>query len=234
MRRRRIIMFFATIMSVAIIAVGFAAWIITSPTDDSINNGSISVETVTLEGWQFETYWVANAESKDSLGADYKPSIVFGKPANVTKGNVANNSEKIENLEAYLYVIAKPIEGTVINDTASVKLDFIKNEVVYAESNYNTLVGASLSQDTISSDKLISGVVITISFQWKTPELQKVEDSITATGNVLNQNPLTYYNGLSFYNKYVAQEAYNYLNNVNTALSGVSFRVTLKGIPATK
>jgi hypothetical protein len=123
MRRRRIIMFFATIMSVAIIAVGFAAWIITSPTDDSINNGSISVETVTLEGWQFETYWVANAESKDSLGADYKPSIVFGKPADPTKGNVANNSETVENLKAYLYVIAKPIEGTVINDTASVKLD---------------------------------------------------------------------------------------------------------------
>jgi hypothetical protein len=48
MKRRRIIMFFAMIMSVAIIGVGFAAWIITAPTEDAVHEGNFNVDTVEL------------------------------------------------------------------------------------------------------------------------------------------------------------------------------------------
>ena len=104
MRRRRIIMFFAMIMSIALIGVGFAAWIITQPTQDKVADGTITVDTVEVHGWEFEHKWV-----------NEKNTIVFGTPSdttsitnqwltNVTKENT--DPIGVENLSVTLNVKA--------------------------------------------------------------------------------------------------------------------------------
>ena len=251
MRRRRIIMFFATMMSVAIFAVGFAAWIITSPTADSLNGGSITVETVTIEGWNFQAYWVNSEDYQPISGDDdpgklsVNPEIYFGKPSGSTNGYIANENGAEEKLKAYLYVKAIPVTAEYdVNDTASIKLDFInaatntketeKNPLSVIDYSFGNATNGEDKTGIITNENLTDGVVITISFAWKTPELQQNAETgaVTLAGTYKNENPLTYYNGLNYYNSTVAQYAFEYLTAINTQLSGVSFLVTLSAVEA--
>ena len=249
MRRRRIIMFFATIMSVAIIAVGFAAWIITAPTDDSINNGSIAVEEIEVEGWEFNTYWVDSLDYVKANGETGKlndnPVIKFGKS---TSGNTYSWLENgsvdfTENLVAYLYVEGNPVKNASekyeIKDSASISLSFVKaGSTIDApnviNSNITTKVeGVVTPLTSITPEQLTNGIVIAINFEWKTPQLQETDGVVTETANVANVNPYFYFNGFK-YSETAQNAAFTYLNNIQEKLDGVSFRVTLKGITATE
>lgn len=247
MRRRRIIMFFAMIMSVAIIGVGFAAWIITAPTAPVEQSGTITVDTVKIQGWTFETYWVTDSNGSTKLvdnnetdKDESKPVIYFGKPTTpVPNAWLDNPNDEGENLKAYLYVKANKLTGANVNadytiiDTANVTLSIVKDGTETESSNaVNYTIDVP---KTISNEDLVEGVVITITFNWKTPTLSVDGESVTKTGETKNENPYTYYNGL-VYSSLASTTAQEYLAALNTELSGATFKVTLAPVtvPASK
>lgn len=224
MRRRRIIMFFAMIMSVAIIGVGFAAWIITAPTAPKEQSGTITVDTVEVRGWTFQTYWVSAEDETTSLGDDYKPSIVFGTPKDLIKNAWLTNDNKTnigeEQLVAYLYVKGVHVEGVVggytIPDSADIAISVLNGDNEITPKNFE--INISEEDKNIDATQLENGVVITITFKWKTPK-------VDGTGTV-DTNPYTYYNGEA-YSTEVATKAKTYLESLYSELNGVKFKVTL-------
>lgn len=231
MKKRRIIMFFAMIMSIAVIGVGFAAWIITAPTEDDFEDGTVKVETVEVEGWSFNVYWVDDATyvkadgDTGKLSAD--PVMVFGTPAtpdpSIKDAWLTNNTIGEENMVAYLYVEGNPVKDAKnyeITDTATVSFDVYKTvdgvKSVVDATNYNsyftskiTVAGNETSQ--ISAQQLINGVVVKVELLWGTPN--KV-------------NPYNYYNGLSYEENY--STAMTYLKGLYDAVNGLTFQLDLK------
>lgn len=224
MRRRRIIMFFAMIMSVAIIGVGFAAWIITAPTQNEvIEDGTITVEEVQLYGWKFEHQW-----------KDGKNTIVFGKPNESDPDYVApsnpwltsDSTTAVQNLTATLNVSAivqsDDYKGTGLNpeDDSTVAAYVIfelyrkatdgTEEIVTQESvaKYFTI---SVENAELSPKELSNGTTVVINFKWTTDEK--------------GTNPYIYFNDSK--NNKTHEDAFDFLNGLKNVTEGLKFRLTL-------
>ena len=215
MRRRRIIMFFAMIMSMAIIGVGFAAWIITAPAAYQAVDGEITVDAVEIHGWKFDYSW------KDSN------KIVFGTPDTTKEGyvgptttwltNVPAAGETpigVEKLTATLHVQGVVLDKNAnyeITDTAYVVLDLVGAKEGVNYSKYFTY---EVSPKTLSADDLKNGVDVVITFNWV---------------GTNDKNPYDHYNSLECTPEYY-NAAYEYLTGLKEATSGLSFKVTLTTI----
>jgi hypothetical protein len=211
MKKRRIIMFFAMIMSIAVIGVGFAAWIITAPTEDGFKDGTIAVETVKTHGWKFELSW-----------KDDDNSIVFGTPNTTKEGYVApkyswlsyngtveaGTSFGVEDLDATLTVKgvkADNADDFVITETAYVVFEFVGGKAV----DYSKYFTYELSKTELTSSELTAGVDVTVTFKWK-----------------YEVNPYDYFNKQA-YSEALSKEAYDYLSGLKNDTDGLSFKITL-------
>ena len=215
MRRRRIIMFFAMIMSVAIIGVGFAAWIITAPTQGSVNNGEITVDTVELHGWQFETKWV-NDNNKIVFGTPNTSAEGYKAPKNDWLSNVTASGETpigVENLTVTLHVkgveVKDAADGYEIKDTATVTFELVDTKS--EKPTYSNYFTYEVGKTTLTTEELKNGVDIVITFKWATLD---------------NTNPFIYYNNLEC-TEVNYKAALDYLDGLYDAVTGLSFRVTL-------
>lgn len=229
--RKRIVMIFAIMMTVAMIGVGFAAWIITAPTENVHNDGTVSVETVENQGWKFNAYWVDSASYENDgteAGKSTKnPVIVFGTPktpdATIKNPYLVNTTIGEENMVAHLYVQGvKLFEGNyVIEDSADISLDFYKTvsgETSKVEkSEYNAYFTTKLTVDgtvvsQLTPQQLIEGVVVKVEFVWSLAD---------------GANPYNYFNKLGYES---ASEAANFLTGLHTAVNGLTFQIDLVAV----
>lgn len=218
MKRRRIIMFFAMIMSVAIIGVGFAAWIITAPTEDAVHEGNFNVDTVETEQWNFVNEWVTEDGTKTG-----QPLVTFGMPKDSVETKWLKNTEDTfeENLVFYLKITVDNKEVIKQGSTASLNLAILKpskavdkEEVEYSEIEFETSAAYIATPvikiqgkdeqgkytytevTELSYEQLYEGCVLQITFDWGT------------TTN--HENPYNYYNAKA-YTEELAEEAQDFL-----------------------
>ena len=75
MKNKKSIVLLGLLIMALVVSVGFAAWVIVMPTEDSSVGGTIKVETVEDHSWQFSTEW------RDKEGHKIDDAvIVFGTP----------------------------------------------------------------------------------------------------------------------------------------------------------
>lgn len=234
----------ASILSVlALVGVGFAAWIIINPSVSADQNGTITAETVSDKSYTLEAV-IAEGDK-----------IVFGAPAKMEANNAwltADAETQTEDLSATLTLTLKYKDWNYVPTNFSVTMKSKKgeaNDTVFGNlvsKNYITnpkISYPSGSTDTINDvemngatstvtipktafpgydDKDITKekdvtLVITITFGWGS--------YFTVDGSVVN--PYTFYNKKT-YDKVIGTEA----NTVLTAISGlkdVSYTVTISG-----
>ena len=249
--KRRVIMLIGIMMLVAVVGVGFAAWVITAPTEDATSNGNIEVEQVTEQtSWSFGAYWVNSAQyqpvesGEDGGKLTGNPTVVFGTPKDTIEDAWLENSEiGEESLKVYLYV--KAIAGDdaeAINEASgSVSLYALvpsENEDEEAvATDLNTYLGkfasVSVSDTELDSNELVQGVVLTIEFKWNTftSKTEVIDESQTNATEYeythVESNPYTYYNSAK-YSVELANLANEYLTGLYNLLSGIEFQVLLQ------
>ena len=183
------------------IGVGFAAWIITSDTEQKIE-GNISVDTVTDNRLSVETSW-----------KDDKNAIVFGwKTGEYTYSWLKNTDPTYaENLTVTLVVNVKDSGGSPI-DAQTV------NATITGDDAYTTAVSSNLvnALPALTAQKQETGVYhITITLSW---------------GSAFNnQNPMEYYNSQA-YTSELADQAKTNLTALE-ALKTSKFTVTVTVTP---
>lgn len=202
MKRKTLTLTLCLLSCLALIGVGFAAWIITSDTEQEIE-GNISVDTVTDNRLSVETSW-----------KDDKNAIVFGwKTGKYTYSWLKNtDSTYAENLTVTLVVNVKDSEGSPI-DAQTV------NATITGDDAYTAAVSSNLVNDlptTLTAQKQETGVYhITITLLW---------------GNAFdNQNPMEYYNSQA-YTSELADQAKTNLTALE-ALKTSKFTVTVTVTP---
>ena len=241
MKRRSVIMIVAIFMLVALIGTGFAAWLITAPTEEGSAEGNIVVEDVTEQvAWQFDAHWV-NAEGADVDSAE----IVFGAPTqNVSKAWLTSNGVKTENLTVYLSVKANvdSKKGVAVapNEIAKISLKAIVEEAASGEGTAETVevdkgdlatylnnfasVSITVKGDEsktpvteLTAEQLSKGVILQITFGWN----YTGKDS-----EVVTKNPYTYFNEYA-YSADISGKASAYLTGLYGLLENCTFKVVL-------
>ena len=201
MKRKTLTLTLCLLSCLALIGVGFAAWIITSDTEQEIE-GNISVDTVTDNRLSVETSW-----------KDNKNSIVFGwKTGEYTYSWLKNtDSTYAENLTVTLVVNVKdsgssPIDAQTVNAT------------ITGDDAYTTAVSSNLvnALPTLTAQKQETGVYhITITLSWRSA--------------FNTQNPMEYYNSQA-YTSELADQAKTNLTALE-ALKTSKFTVTVTVTP---
>lgn len=201
-KSRKSIVLLGLLVMALIINIGFAAWVIIAPTADANKEGSIKVETVQDQSWQFSTTWCKsttitkedNQDVLDKLAND--PIIVFGTPKDVDQSDMwlQNTTIGEENLVAYLYVKASPASDEAVSQISDSYMTFtisdsdfgaavIKGVIDNPTIQIGTGEAVPHTDDktvyTLTAQQLKDGVFITITFKWGT-----------------NGNPYTYYNAI--------------------------------------
>ena len=201
-KSRKSIVLLGLLVMALVINIGFAAWVIIAPTADANKEGSIKVETVQDQSWQFSTTWCEsttitkedNQDVLDKLATD--PVIVFGTPKGVDQSGMWLQNKTIgeENLVAYLYVKASPASDEAISRISDSYMTF-----TISDSNFGAAVTKGVIANptiqigtgeavphtndktvyTLTAQQLKDGVFITITFKWGT-----------------NGNPYTHYNAI--------------------------------------
>lgn len=202
-KSRKSIVLLGLLVMALIINIGFAAWVIIAPTADANKEGSIKVETVQDQSWQFSTTWCESTtitkdeEDKDvldKLATD--PVIVFGTPKGVNQSDkwLQNTTIGEENLVAYLYVKAIPASDEAVSRISDSYMTFTINESYFGAAVIQGVIAkptikigngeaATHTNDshvyTLTAQQLKDGVFITITFKWG-----------------INGNPYTHYNAI--------------------------------------
>lgn len=254
--RRRIVMLMGIIMSIAVVGVGFAAWVITAPTEDASANGNIKVEEVTEEtSWSFDAYWVNSATYQPVSSGEDKgkltdnPTIVFGTPKDpIADAWLSNDEIGEETLKAYLYV--KAVAGDDEEALATASGTVTLNAVIPSETpgedpeivELNTYLGdyasVTVTDSALDSTELGQGVVLTIEFKWNTfatktkveTPTEPVEGEVqeeTYNYTYVQSNPYTYYNNAE-YSIDLANLANEYLTGLYNLLAEIEFQVLLQ------
>lgn len=202
MKRKTLTLTLCLLSCLALIGVGFAAWIITSDTEQKIE-GNISVDTVTDNRLSVETSW-----------KDDKNAIVFGwKTGEYTYSWLKNTDPTYaENLTVTLVVNVKDsgvdlIEAQTVNATITGRWRI--NTTAISSNLVNAL-------PELTAQKQETGVYhITITLSW---------------GSVFNnQNPMEYYNSQA-YTSELADQAKTNLTALE-ALKTSKFTVTVTVTP---
>ena len=201
-KSRKSIVLLGLLVMALIINIGFAAWVIIAPTADANKEGSIKVETVQDQSWQFSTTWCKsttitkedNQDVLDKLATN--PIIVFGTPKGVDQSGMWLQNKTIgeENLVAYLYVKASHASDEAVSRISDSYMTFtISNsdfgaavtKGVIANPTIQIGTGEAVTHTddktvyTLTAQQLKDGVFITITFKWGT-----------------NGNPYTHYNAI--------------------------------------
>ena len=201
-KSRKSIVLLGLLVMALIINIGFAAWVIIAPTADANKEGSIKVETVQDQSWQFSTTWCKsttitkedNQDVLDKLATN--PIIVFGTPKGVDQSGMWLQNKTIgeENLVAYLYVKAIPASDEAVSRISDSYMTFTINDSYFGAAvtkgviaNPTIQIGTGEAVPhkndktvyTLTAQQLKDGVFITITFKWGT-----------------NGNPYTYYNAI--------------------------------------
>lgn len=201
-KSRKSIVLLGLLVMALIINIGFAAWVIIAPTADANEKGSIKVETVQDQSWQFSTTWCKsttitkedNQDVLDKLATN--PIIVFGTPKGVDQSGMWLQNKTIgeENLVAYLYVKASPASDEAVSRISDSYMTFTISDSDFGAAvtkgviaNPTIQIGAAAAVPhtddktvyTLTAQQLKDGVFITITFKWGT-----------------NGNPYTYYNAI--------------------------------------
>lgn len=203
MKRKTLTLTLCLLSCLALIGVGFAAWIITSNTEQEIE-GNISVDTVTDNRLTVETSWLNN-----------KDSITFGwKNGDYAYSWLKNtDATYAENLTVTLVVNVKDSGGSPID--AQTVTATITGDDAYATAVSSNLVNALPA--TLTAQKQETGVYhITITLSWGS--------------EFGNQNPMEYYNGQE-YTLELANQAKTNLTALET-LKTSTFTVTVTVTPA--
>ena len=201
MRRKKLTLALSLLSCLALIGVGFAAWIITSDASAEAQ-GNITVDTVTDNRLNIKTSWLDN-----------NSSIIFGwKEASTTYSWLKNtdNSYK-EKLTVTLVVNVKDKNEAPI-DPESITAKITADEA-YNTALTNELVGAL---PVLTATKQEIGVYhVVITFTWGTEFESK--------------NPLEYYNNQA-YTPELANEAVANLESLES-LKDANFTITLTVTP---
>lgn len=202
-KSRKSIVLLGLLVMALVINIGFAAWVIIAPTADANKEGSIKVETVQDQSWQFSTTWCEsttitkdddNKDVLDKLATD--PMIVFGTPKGVDQSDMwlQNTTIGEENLVAYLYVKASPASDEAVSRISDSYMTFTISDSdfgaavtkgVIANPTIQIGTGEAVTHTddktvyTLTAQQLKDGVFITITFKWGT-----------------NGNPYTHYNAI--------------------------------------
>ena len=201
-KSRKSIVLLGLLVMALIINIGFAAWVIIAPTADANEKGSIKVETVQDQSWQFSTTWCKsttitkedNQDVLDKLATN--PIIVFGTPKGVDQSDMwlQNTTIGEENLVAYLYVKASPASDEAVSRISDSYMTFTISDSDFGAAvtkgviaNPTIQIGAAAAVPhtddktvyTLTAQQLKDGVLITITFKWGT-----------------NGNPYTHYNAI--------------------------------------
>ena len=201
-KSRKSIVLLGLLVMALIINIGFAAWVIIAPTADANKEGSIKVETVQDQSWQFSTTWCKsttitkedNQDVLDKLATN--PIIVFGTPKGVDQSDMwlQNTTIGEENLVAYLYVKASPASDEAVSRISDSYMTFTISDSdfgaavtkgVIANPTIQIGTGEAVPHKndktvyTLTAQQLKDGVFITITFKWGT-----------------NGNPYTHYNAI--------------------------------------
>lgn len=203
-KSRKSIVLLGLLVMALIINIGFAAWVIIAPTADANEKGSIKVETVQDQSWQFSTTWcksttITNNETNQAVldQLDGNPLIVFGTPDGVVDQSnkwLQNTTIGKENLVAYLYVKAIPASDEAVSRISDSYMTFTINDSYFGAAVNQGVIAkptikigngeaATHTNDshvyTLTAQQLKDGVFITITFKWGT-----------------NGNPYTHYNAI--------------------------------------
>lgn len=233
MKRRNLVAVLGLLLCVALVGVGFAAWIVIAPVEDEVATGNIKVETVEQQNsWSFDATWYSKNEVKDENKLEGNPTIVFGTPAQtVTNPWLTNTSIGQENLTVYLFVKAdqtsvdgKEVAAVKDTDIATVALNAVYSvtEDDKVETKHEDLVTylgtdatVSITKTQLVAQELRDGIMLTITFNWK-----------DLSGDNTGDNPYTYYNGLDFSEENSAA-ASTYLTSLYNKLNNCTFEVVL-------
>lgn len=214
-KRKGILMASAILGSAAIVSTGFAAWVITAPTETS-QTGNITIDTVSDNRVKMTAEW-----------ADGDGTVVFGAPESQAANAWLRNDEKKEDIKHILNLSFAWADSTKTDSLSSV------DGKVTAKVEIGTGTGTDFVADATQTSEYI--VLPTISDK-------EIEDGGAVTLNVdfgwgekfSNSNPYSYYTAHGA-NDYVegnsgdtwADKAVKELKAMETALKGKTFKITL-------
>lgn len=199
----------------AIVGVGFAAWVITGE-DTEETTGTITVDTVSDERFVIE---VLNTYIKDSKEV-VDTTVVLGGPETTPADAWITHDGAKEDLEAVIVVKVKNYDKQNCEVTAAIT-DKTKYESLVTAgylADAPTPVVALIGNDTDSEGVNYGIYSITITFDWGT--------------SFNGENPVTYFNGLGGSGDEVSSgvtvsdKAYEALNVITTA-ENLEFTLTV-------
>lgn len=214
--KKRVLGFIYVLAAIAIISVGFAAWIISVPAEQH-TTGNITVDTIT--------------DKRITIDGSVDESVIFGyKKSDVTDPWLLSDSiVDTENLTVTLNFTVSDKDGG--------------GSKYFNEYNYQILLATEEDEDgdgfkhftnwnlAVSKNYVMDLDEVLISdINW-TSNTASVTLTFAWGSAFDNKNPYAYFNALSADD--YAQEAKETLSELNTLLSGCKFVVTIKATPKT-
>lgn len=224
MKRKSLSLTLCLLTCLALIGVGFAAWVV-SAGDTKEVTGNITVDTVEDHRYQIN---VVGDTNLNSVG-----TIIFGRPASVDNtGWLANNggTDKVENLSvSFKVTVSKKSDSTntalevnganqptltagTISMSDTAKWNAVKNASTADGTGLIKDGTVSITKSTDDGD--VNVYVVTVSFKWG--------DAFGTDST----NPYTYYNAITNPSDAVMQNAVDNLKLISD-LSSVTFSFTL-------
>lgn len=207
MKRKTLTLTLCILSCLALIGIGFAAWVIT-PTTTNEKVGTIQVDTVTDNSLTVEYKWL-----------DDKSTFVFGEGGTAAKDGdwlTVSADALVKDFDLTLVVTVTDKDGnpTEADVTASIK----------ADENFEKLIGtyvtepqvAVSTQDAEGKDLEKGTYYVNITIDW---------------GTAFPDGPLAYYNSLP-YSSENAKDAEDTLSEVSK-LNGAGFTLTIVTKPVT-
>ena len=219
----------AALSAASVISVGFASWVISQGDHQEIT-GDIQVDNVDNKIYKISTQWVTDYTGTVEATSH---TVVYGHPATMSNAsawltNVDNDGSKTEALDFYLKVTVTNAKNKAVSDVLGTPAQLTSTGGNYASAQSDGLVG------TLPTPTLNTGVtsftttgendgfvVYNISFKW---------------GSYFGEaNPYSFYNSKTA-GAYVsgssgptwAEDAVTKLTNLNTYLTGATYKVTLE------
>lgn len=226
MKRKSMATLIGGLLSVCLIGVGFASWIIVQGDSEEVT-GTVKVETVQKRTATFtDVQWGDNNNNltsgeltKNLSGVNGDDIFVFGKGAapSGTNYNWLRNDTIGEEIMNLTLTGKIEVEGGNYDDIVEkatykfvVEGDLVGYERAVSEGYITGLANNTIGELTVQTDGTFS---VTFSMEWGI--------------KFHNNNPYTYYNGLKITDELVT-EATNNLNSLQECLAGVTFKVVLE------
>lgn len=207
MKRKTLTLTLCILSCLALIGVGFAAWVITPTTTDE-QVGTIQVDTVTDNSLTVEYNWLDN-----------KSTFVFGEGGTAAKEGdwlTVSADALVKDFDLTLVVTVTDKDGNPTEADVAASIE--------ADANFKQLIPTYVTEPT--------AVVSTKDAEGK--DLAKGTYHVNITidwGTAFPEGPLAYYNGLE-YSSENAKAAEDTLNAVN-GLNGAGFTLTVVTKPIT-